>query len=811
MSVTFLTNKDGELFSNQIGILSNIALNTYSNALSVSLWGIGGLQTADGGINSLNTRMRTPFLINEEYVIDAPSDMTYRVYRYNVTSASSVTYLGCTESLSGLRLVGGEYTDGANALRVLASYIDNRDMTEDDFARVSIRTPKHHMLYPQYTTGTLAGSTGTEVSYSSRCRTGYLPVEPLYIVPDDGYKFFVHYYDINQIFVGKLANDWSETAMLMNPPENVAYIRIVAATVAEDTLAGTGYNISNLCGMHIRLYTDASQEYLKAKLDNFGADNAGSEVGEVYDHMYCEDVDVAWGMGGLQSADGTTNGLTTRIRTGSISPKYLRVTSPLTVEYIYYYYGDTTLQSYLGTSGSWMSGATNAMDYAMAADAKSVRLVVRNANNSTIADKDELASLVQIKALIGTSVKDTTYNDYASDIPESMGVLNTILNFKQLAEVKFTTMAELPIGTVDGDHSTHYAAGATKKGIPYSSERVNAGFVPNFVSMHTFMTALKNPNSYLYTVDINRDYGNINGHTYYGTVCSVACGYAMGITPNYSTHQWAQVPGMEALECQSVYALKLGDTICGKGHVIMITDITRNGRGRIGRITVTEAAPPCVHSTMYTPDELATKYPTSDYTYYRYKYIHEVEHAQLPYVAVEDEVSQEVVYNTAIIPRKGDKANWLVGEPVEIDVLESDNYTSVEIYKDEALYDTLSISALITLSNLPYGSYKARLTDGTNTSDWCYWMVVDASINVTATGNDGEIKVDYTASNAAPLFVAWCKASNKGTEHISIPTDEELEAKSAVCTHKTGSYAIRVAFRTEYGIIHSALSDAVTV
>lgn len=642
------------------------------------------------------------------------------------------------------------------------------------------------------------------------------------------------------------------------------------------------------------------------------------------------------------------------------------------------------------------------------------------------------------------------YNDYQPDVPESMGVLNAILNAKQLAEIPIRPIASLP------QKAGNWAPRATPYyGLPYSSSRVEEGFVPNFVSLYTFMTALQNPNSYLYTVDLGEVYNNDNGTTYYGTVCSVFCAYALNIVPNYTTHQWQDIPSMETLPCQSVYALKLGDTICHKtsGHVVMVTDITRNKRGKIGEITITEAATVKVKVTKYTPEELAAEYPTDIYSFHRYGKIHEVQHVQSPFVAVEDETPTEFTYNTALIPRKGDKANWLQGVPVEVDLLAKSGYTDVEVYKDGNLYKTVSIEGggeqpvdrtvygllwelknhngsattnrataglissfdtnivigdgikakiyfyksngdfitntdeyltgsvsikslsipstaslykisvwltdesdiddinsiaervtvsipdntdtmplvleagglsssngghannnarlrtdflplrnvqivgsnnvqyyiyyydedktyignsggwksgvvnivdgtpsgtafyrlvvkntegttivgmvaeysleialaivggiseggvdVLVLEDLPFGSYKARLTDGDNHSEWCYWIVVDAVSTAVPTANAREVNVTFSASNAEPLFVKWSGGLDNGTKHISVLTDEEKTTGAAVCKYEMssndwqyGQYKIRVAFQTEYGIIHTPLTEAITV
>lgn len=764
-----------------------------------------------------------------------------------------------------------------------------------------------------------------------------------------------------------------------------------------------------------------------------------------------------WDLGSIASKyNGIESDVANRIRTEYIDVyyPYLFIEPKATTKLYVHYYGDKDSSAYIGNSGGWITSSFILSDI-IPEGARFIRFVVGLSTDENITNVNAIPK-PDIHTMLGAT---DLYSDYKPDVPENIGVLNAILNFKQLAEVKYSIKENLPVNDKSYKQGSYLPKDATYKGIPYSSSRPEAGFVPNFVSMHTFMTALQNPKSYLYTVNLGAQ-GNQNGNTYYGAVCSTSCGYALNIIPNYSTHQWGDVPDMEELEWQSVYALKLGDTICGKGHVVMVTDVTRNKRGKIGKITITEATPPLVKSTDYTPEQLEAMYPYADYTYYRYNKIYNVKHIQSPFIAVEDEIPQEFVYNTAIIPRKGDKSNWLEGVPVEIDILEKGSYTNVEIYKDGALYTTASLSGesrsvdaplagvewghgaysssdgkryttstnrisslglipskdlvinspgnlkisiafynadatfqshtgwktnmatinvaelapqdavfcgitvayvddaevtdipalsglvsiqlvsddnrvpvmfrigglssangaemtnsnrirsgfisinswritcgetiryveyfydkdknyisstswktstdsitsiapagtafvrflvkplkedgsdytdnetyylnnqvrvsvdslkfdvrsvnivdsdIITLAGIPYGSYKARLIGDAKNSDWCYWMVVDAVSAAVPTGNTGEVRVDFSASNATPLFVSWSDGGHNGTVHINVLSDDEISDKSAVCSHQAGNYKVRVAFQTEYGIIHSALSSAMNV
>lgn len=407
----------------------------------------------------------------------------------------------------------------------------------------------------------------------------------------------------------------------------------------------------------------------------------------------------------------------------------------------------------------------------------------------------------------------TPEENLTADVPENQGVKNALLNMEQLLKINYIPKAPIP-----QSYKT-IPAGVVKRSIPYSSSRIEAGYVPNNVSFHTFMTAVQNPNSYLYTVDLYRMYGNINGKTYYGTVCSTTVAYALGIVPNYTTYQWTEIPDMMLLPEQSAYELKLCDTVVGQGHVLMITGIVRDEYNEIVQITVSESGGVSVSSSKYTIDEFIEKYPTKNYEYCRYAKLADVQYTPSPYVAVGDETAQSVSYNTAIIPRKGDKANWRTDEDVVLDVLRPGNFTQVVIYKDDTPVFTKDIATVITLSDLAPGSYKARLTNDTNHSAWCYWIVTDAKSlgvhyadpNHPEEGPTRRVKVSFSATNAEPLYVQWMNGKTNATIRITTLNAADIAAGYKVNKPATGDLKVRVAFRTEYGIVYSEMPQIITV
>ena len=393
---------------------------------------------------------------------------------------------------------------------------------------------------------------------------------------------------------------------------------------------------------------------------------------------------------------------------------------------------------------------------------------------------------------------------HVKDLPQNIGVLNTILKANQLQNVSFVAERTIPQQTGDLE------ANKLHVGIPYSSTRIENLFVPNFVSLYSFITSTKNPNSYLYAVDIG-ELGNVNGDTFYGAVCSTYCNYALGIEGMYTTHQWQSIPGMYVLEDHSVNTLKLGDTIVGEGHVLIVTEITRNSSGAVNDITLMDIWITGVRERKFTGDHFTQAYAIDEYTFCRYEKIGESDYTTTRFAAVYDETPKTFNYNLDIIPRRGDKANWPLGTDVEIDVINSLAYEKAEIYKDDILIETRELSDTLILSDLEAGSYKARLVGDGYSSDYCYWIVVDATSTVRATGEEGEVSVTFCATNAKPSFIIWQSAETIGAKHIQLLTDEERDLGRAIGKYISGDYKVRVAFETEYGVIFSNLSEAIEI
>ena len=242
----------------------------------------------------------------------------------------------------------------------------------------------------------------------------------------------------------------------------------------------------------------------------------------------------------------------------------------------------------------------------------------------------------------------------------------------------------------------------------------------------------------------------------------------------------------------------------------MITGIERTPQGDVCTVYISEASGLLVKKTAYTPIELLNRFPLDLYTYCRYSYLEDVSYTPSEFVAVGDEKPVNYIFDLPLLPRKGDQANWLYGTDVEIDILTPGTYKEVRVYREGELVQIVPIASLITLQGLSPGSYTACLADEERESKPCSFLVVDVTSSVKAIGN-GTVEVTFSASEGVEaLWVQWAGTTN-GTVHISTLSAEEAAEGKAICTYMKGTFKVRVAFRTAYGIIHSELPDAIWV
>lgn len=138
----------------------------------------------------------------------------------------------------------------------------------------------------------------------------------------------------------------------------------------------------------------------------------------------------------------------------------------------------------------------------------------------------------------------------------------------------------------------YFQAGKTYTGVPYSNGGHDGRNIGFDIYLKTFLAALENPDSVLYTRDMRGQRNNSAG--YYGMVCSVYTSYALQTPIKFVSggHLSPHRPGIRPVDPQSAQGAEVADVIHQAGHVAIVTGVTRDADGLVTHVCVEESWPP---------------------------------------------------------------------------------------------------------------------------------------------------------------------------------------------------------------------------
>lgn len=169
-----------------------------------------------------------------------------------------------------------------------------------------------------------------------------------------------------------------------------------------------------------------------------------------------------------------------------------------------------------------------------------------------------------------------------------------------LSRVKWTPVA----GTLPNRSGGFFEAGKEYTGVPYSSVRSEGRYIGFDIGLRTFLAAVENPQSVLYTENLTGKVSNAAG--YYGMVCSSYTSYALGCGIwEVSRRYGPEISGgITLVEPQSAEAAHVGDVIytphateTSGSHVEMVTAVTKDAAGRVISVRIEESRPPTTATT----------------------------------------------------------------------------------------------------------------------------------------------------------------------------------------------------------------------
>ena len=362
---------------------------------------------------------------------------------------------------------------------------------------------------------------------------------------------------------------------------------------------------------------------------------------------------------------------------------------------------------------------------------------------------------------------------------------------EQIAEIQWTPSREMP--TQGG----FYQEGKTIKGIPYSSVKEMEKFVGQYVSFYTFMTAVSNPKSVLYTENVKEPpYHGTNCSTFYGTVCSMAVNYVLGLPYSYTTSTYKNLPCFEMVNPQSIDAALPGDILLqDKKHVVLILDVFKRDE-RVSGISILESyGGGGTHIYRYTRESIAARWQRDGWELLRYKDLDKI--TEIESMAFND-YPYNTPYTSPICCSRGDRASFAAGETIVLNNLD-DEHHQMRIVHDGAEEGTIvSAGSDVTFSTLSPGIYTFDLSNPAWNNPSV--EVIDATVSAQRSGD--ELVVSFLNVNAKPMSMII--SNIHGNHYVVEPIDDSERGagrKVLKMPNRSGQLYLKVMFEGAYGSV----------
>lgn len=362
----------------------------------------------------------------------------------------------------------------------------------------------------------------------------------------------------------------------------------------------------------------------------------------------------------------------------------------------------------------------------------------------------------------------------------------------QIADIEWTPLKDIPGLTKP------IPAGITRTGIPYSSVKEKDKFVGLEVSFHTFMTALHNPRSVVYTDDVKEPpYNGLNCGPYYGTVCSGVVNYALGIDRPYESSMYESIPYIAKVKNQTPDNIYSGDILWNDGHVVLVIDVKRDKDGLPLSFVILESAGRTSIKEL-SLSSFKKRWETVGWVAYRNLRLAEnLSYTPNPYIVLEGESSGlSATYNNDVCTSRGDMATYVEGEDVTINVLNPE-FKTIVVIKDGTILMSLPLSTQdLTLNSLESGSYSAYLCSDHSVSQEVFFEIIDEDTRVKK--GKGKYAVSFGSSNGVPVYLVICSRTGSRKTIVDF-TSEDLSAGGLLLGGNYSGLYLKVFYQGQYG------------
>lgn len=356
-----------------------------------------------------------------------------------------------------------------------------------------------------------------------------------------------------------------------------------------------------------------------------------------------------------------------------------------------------------------------------------------------------------------------------------------------------------------------FPQGVAVTGIPYSSVKELDKFVGQEVSFYTFLSAVNNPRSVLYTENVGLPpYHGKNCAAYYGSVCSMAVNYALGLDRPYATFMYGSLPGFKRVAQQDLDYAAPGDIVCFSGHVILITDIIKDDDGSIKYVRILECTGSKAFNRRYNKEQFQSRLDKKEHVIYRYLDLQKLATEPSPFPAIEFDL-KACMTNNALSLDRGDRVAYSKDEgEVVMNVLDG-GYDKLKVYKiidgnmimveEQTYFGTPDI----LLTGLEPGSYKAILSKNDEIfSNAVSFEILETNVDFSLFGS--YIDINFSSVNATPEYVVFCKRNGSRRFIADITENERITGHKFIkCEASLETLYLKVFFKGEYGRVSNSM------
>lgn len=354
-----------------------------------------------------------------------------------------------------------------------------------------------------------------------------------------------------------------------------------------------------------------------------------------------------------------------------------------------------------------------------------------------------------------------------------------------MSQVRWTPVA----GGMPG-RGGEFEPGKEYTGVPYSSVKSVGHYIGFDIFLKTFLAAVENPKSVLYTESLE---GKVrNAECYYGKVCSSYTSYALqcGIWYVSRLHGPEHRDGIVQVEPQGADSARVGDLIYtppakkdGGSHIEIVTGITRNKDGNVTHVRVEESRPKTTKDTNRSAKDFDAHLTARNRRLYRitdfdaWRGDNRAESFLFPNYE-EDSATPEI--NRVLLLDRGDWVPYFREQPVKINVMDRDDrrVETLVIRRDGRVVEEIPLSGLGVVERTfsECGDYTAHcvMKDGSSSAT-CKFAVCDLDFTPPdeplAFGESWEMP--FTSGNMKPIIVHLNSGHNSYGHRDVFLTDED--------------------------------------